>query len=107
MRSRSCVSRPPATRTSASAVISKKPLKGLIVGFANEQSIAWGCIQAFDALGAEMAVTYLNEKTRQYTEPLMAKINAPLYLPLDVTDEAQMDAVFSSVKKQWGGLGKA
>lgn len=84
--------------------MSKKPLKGLIVGFANEQSIAWGCIQAFDALGAEMAVTYLNEKTRQYTEPLMAKINAPLYLPLDVTDEAQMDAVFSGVKKQWGGL---
>ena len=51
--------------------MSKKPLKGLIVGFANEQSIAWGCIQAFDSLGAEMAVTYLNEKTRQYTEPLI------------------------------------
>lgn len=84
--------------------MSKKPLKGLIVGLANEQSIAWGCIQAFDALGAEMAVTYLNEKTRQYTEPLMQQINAPLYLPLDVTDEAQMDAVFSGVKKQWGGL---
>ncbi|MBL8638123.1 MAG: enoyl-ACP reductase FabI [Alphaproteobacteria bacterium] len=79
-------------------------LKGLVVGLANDQSIAWGCIEAFNALGTEMAVTYLNEKTRQYTQPLMAKINAPLYLPLDVTDETQMEAVFSAVERQWGKL---
>lgn len=84
--------------------MSEKPLKGLIVGLANDHSIAWGCLQAFDALGADMAVTYLNEKTRTYTEPLMQQISAPLYLPLDVTDETQMDAVFAAIEKQWGKL---
>ncbi len=84
--------------------MSQKSLRGLIVGLANDQSIAWGCIEAFNALGAEMAITYLNEKTRQHTQPLMAKINTPLYLPLDVTDEAQMDAVFSAIERQWGEL---
>lgn len=84
--------------------MSKEPLKGLIVGLANDQSIAWGCIQAIDSMGAAMAVTYLNEKNRTYTEPLMRQVNAPLYLPLDVTDEGQIDAVFTAVEKQWGKL---
>lgn len=84
--------------------MNEQPLKGLIVGLANDQSIAWGCLQAFNTLGADMAVTYLNEKARAYTEPLMQQINAPLYLPLDVTDEEQMDAVFSVITQQWSKL---
>ena len=84
--------------------MNQETLKGLVVGLANVQSIAWGCIEAFNALGTERAVTYLNEKTRQYTQPLMAKISAPLYLPLDVTNETQMEAVFSAVERQWGKL---
>ena len=84
--------------------MSKESLKGLVVGLANDQSIAWGCVQAFDRLGAEMAITYLNDKTRQYTQPLMKKINVPLYLPLDVTDEGQMKAIFAAIEKQWGKL---
>ena len=77
---------------------------GLVVGLANEQSIAWGCVKAFHDFGAELAITYLNEKTRTYTEPLMSQIKAPLYLPLNVTNKSQMDAVFSAIDKQLGGL---
>lgn len=80
------------------------PTRGLIVGLANEQSIAWGCIEALHAQGAELAVTYLNEKTRRFTEPLIQRVNAPLYLPLDVTDADQMEAVFSAIEAHWGRL---
>lgn len=79
-------------------------MKGLIVGLANDQSIAWGCAQAFRAQGAELAITWLNEKTRQFIEPLAQSVAAPIFLPLDVTDETQMDAVFTAIEKQWGGL---
>lgn len=78
--------------------------KGLIVGLANEHSIAWGCAKAFHEMGAELAVTYLNEKTRGFTEPLMAKIKAPLYLPLDVTSDEQTKAVFDTITQKWGKL---
>lgn len=81
-----------------------KPLKGLVVGLANDLSIAWGCVQALYAQGAELAITYQNEKTRTYIEPLAAQVNAPIFLPLDVTDEAQADAVFSEITQRWGEL---
>src|SRR5262249_5539616 len=54
-----------------------EPKRGLIVGIANDQSIAWGCAKAFRALGAELAVTYLNDKARKYVEPLACELEAP------------------------------
>jgi enoyl-[acyl-carrier protein] reductase I len=78
--------------------------KGLIVGIANEQSIAWGCAKAFRALGAELAVTYLNDKARKYVEPLARELEAPIMLPLDVRTPGQMEAVFARITKDWGEL---
>jgi enoyl-[acyl-carrier protein] reductase I len=78
--------------------------KGLIVGIANEQSIAWGCAKAFRALGAELAVTYLNDKAKKYVEPLARELEAPIFLPLDVRTPGQLEAVFDAVGKAWGQL---
>ena len=78
--------------------------KGLIVGIANEHSIAWGCAKAFHALGAEVAVTYLNDKARKYVEPLAQLIEAPLLMPLDVNVPGQMEAVFETISRQWDHL---
>jgi enoyl-[acyl-carrier protein] reductase I len=78
--------------------------KGLIVGIANDQSIAWGCAKAFRALGAELAITYLNDKTRKYVEPLARELEAPIFLPLDVSVPGQLEAVFERVAKQWHEL---
>ena len=64
------------------------PLAGkkiLVTGIANDQSIAWGCAAAFKALGAELAVTYLNDKAKAYVEPLAKSLDAALLLPLHVT----------------------
>ncbi len=82
----------------------KDHLKGLIVGLANEYSIAWGCVQAFHAANAQLAVTWLNEKTRGFIEPLMASLDAPIFMPLDVTSENQMDDVFGKISREWGQL---
>jgi enoyl-[acyl-carrier protein] reductase I len=78
--------------------------QGLIVGIANDQSIAWGCAKAFRALGAEVAVTYLNEKARKFVEPLARELEAPILMPLDVRTPAQMEAVFERIEKEWGRL---
>src|ERR1700734_3130609 len=58
--------------------------RGLVVGIANEHSIAWGCAKAFRAFGAEIAVTYLNEKARKFVEPLAQALDAQIIMPLDV-----------------------
>jgi len=79
-------------------------MKGLVVGLANDLSIAWGCVKAFHAQGAELAITYQNEKTKTYIEPLVAQVNAPIFLPLDVSNEAQADAVFAEISQRWGKL---
>jgi enoyl-[acyl-carrier protein] reductase I len=78
--------------------------KGLIVGIANEHSIAWGCAKAFRAFGAEVAVTYLNEKAKKYVEPLARALEAPIMLPLDVNKPGEMEAVFERITKDWGKL---
>lgn len=78
--------------------------KGLVIGLANDLSIAWGCVRAFHAQGAELAITYQNEKTKTYIEPLAAQVNAPVFMPLDVTDEAQVEAVFAEITRRWGRL---
>jgi len=78
--------------------------KGLIVGIANENSIAWGCAKAFRAFGADVAVTYLNEKARKHVEPLARHLESPIVMPLDVTAPGQMEAVFDAIAKKWGNL---
>jgi len=78
--------------------------RGLIVGIANENSIAWGCAKAFHAFGAELAVTYLNDKARKYVEPLTREINAPIVMPLDVNMPGQMEGVFERIGNEWRGL---
>jgi len=78
--------------------------RGLIVGIANENSIAWGCAKAFRALGAEVAVTYVNDKAKKYVEPLARALEAPIFMPLDVNKPGQMEAVFERIGKEWGKL---
>jgi enoyl-[acyl-carrier protein] reductase I len=81
-----------------------KGKKALVVGIANEHSIAYGCAAAFRELGADLAITYLNEKARGYVEPLAKTLAAPLLLPLDVSRPGELDAVFDRVAKEWGRL---
>ncbi len=78
--------------------------KGLVVGIANAQSIAWGCARAFRDAGAELAVTWFNDKARPYVEPLAQHLQAPIALPLDVEQPGQMEAVFAAIEQQWGRL---
>ena len=78
--------------------------KALVVGVANESSIAWGCAKAFHELGAQVAITYLNDKARPYVEPLARSVEAPLFLPLDVGVPGQLEAAFDAITQQWGAL---
>ncbi len=87
--------------------IPRPPLKGrkaLVVGVANEHSIAYGCAKAFHELGAELAITYINEKTKTYVEPLARKLEAPVFMPLDVAVPGQLEAVFERIANTWGEL---
>jgi len=78
--------------------------KALIVGIANDQSIALGCARAFRAAGAELAVTWLNEKARAQVEPLARELGATITAPLDVSQPGQLEAVFETIRQQWGRL---
>jgi enoyl-[acyl-carrier protein] reductase I len=78
--------------------------RGLVVGIANENSIAWGCAKAFRAFGAEVAVTYLNDKAKKFVEPLAQALEAPIVMPLDARVSGQMEAVFERIAEQWGIL---
>jgi enoyl-[acyl-carrier protein] reductase I len=78
--------------------------KALVIGIANDQSIAYGCARAFRELGADLGVTYLNDKARRFVEPLAKEVEAQLFLPLDVAAEGQLEAVFDEVTKKWGRL---
>ena len=78
--------------------------KALVVGIANDQSIAYGCAKAFREAGAELAVTWLNEKARPYVEPLARELEAPITGALDVAVPGQLEAVFDQVRTRWGRL---
>jgi enoyl-[acyl-carrier protein] reductase I len=78
--------------------------RGLVIGIANEQSIAWGCAKAFRALGAELAITYLNEKAKVYVDPLARELEAAIMMPLDVRSPGQMESVFERISSDWGQL---
>ena len=78
--------------------------KALVVGIANENSIAYGCAKAFAELGANLAVTYLNERARPYVEPLAQEVGADIFMPLDVAQPGELEALFECIGKQWGRL---
>ena len=79
-------------------------MKALIVGIANDQSIAYGCARALKEQGAELAVTYLNEKAEPHVRPLAEALGAEIILPLNVATEGQTEAVFEAVRERWGRL---
>jgi enoyl-[acyl-carrier protein] reductase I len=81
-----------------------KDKKALVVGIANEYSIAYGCAAAFRELGADLAITYLNEKAKAYVEPLAQKLEAPIFTPLDVSKPGELEALFERIAKDWGRL---
>jgi enoyl-[acyl-carrier protein] reductase I len=78
--------------------------KALVVGVANDSSIAYGCAKAFREVGADVALTYLNEKARPYVEPLAKELEAPIFMPLDVSLPGQLEAVFDTIRRTWGRL---
>jgi enoyl-[acyl-carrier protein] reductase I len=78
--------------------------KGLIVGIANSNSIAWGCAKAFRAFGAELSVTYLNDKAKKHVEPLARELEAQILMPLDVNVPGQIETVFDRIAQEWGEL---
>ncbi len=81
-----------------------KGRRALIVGVANADSIAYGCAKAFDRLGAQLAITYLNDKAKPHVAPLAAEFAGSLLLPLDVEVPGQLEAVFAQLSSSWGHL---
>ena len=78
--------------------------RGLVMGIANNRSIAWGIAKAVAAQGAELALTYQGEPLKKRVEPLAAELGSNIVLPCDVSDAASMDAVFAGLKERWGRL---
>lgn len=77
--------------------------RALIVGVANENSIAWGVAKALHGAGARIAMTYLNDKAKPHVHPLAEAVEAEIFLPLDVTDEMQTSALLERLSIQWDG----
>lgn len=78
--------------------------KALVVGIANDQSIAWGCAEALRAQGADLAITYLNDKAEPHVRPLAERLGADIVMPLDVSVPGQLEAVFDTISDRWGRL---
>jgi enoyl-[acyl-carrier protein] reductase I len=78
--------------------------RGLVIGVANEHSIATGCADAFAQCGARLAVTYVNEKARSWVAPVAEKLGAEWSAPCDVREPGQLEALFEEVRGRWGGL---
>jgi enoyl-[acyl-carrier protein] reductase I len=76
----------------------------LVLGIANEHSIAYGCAKVFRRLGADIAVTYLNEKAKRFVEPLARELEAKIFVPCDVAREGELEGVFGKIGEAWGGL---
>lgn len=92
----------PATAERLPPVLSGR--KALIVGVANDRSIAWGCAQAMRKAGAEIAMTYATDRAKPHVEPLAQQLGAEIFLPLEVRDPAQLDALFDAIGQRWGEL---
>jgi enoyl-[acyl-carrier protein] reductase I len=81
-----------------------KGKKALVVGIANEYSIAYGCAKAFRELDADLAITYINEKSKPFVAPLAEDLGATIFMPLDVSQPGQLEALFEEIEKKWGRL---
>ncbi|OFS86620.1 enoyl-ACP reductase [Oligella sp. HMSC05A10] len=81
-----------------------KGKKGLVLGISNDNSIAWACARAMREAGATLGGTWLNDKARPYVEPLLQSLNAEIQLPLEVSNESQLEALFEEVSQRWGKL---
>jgi enoyl-[acyl-carrier protein] reductase I len=81
-----------------------KGKKALVAGIANEHSIAYGCAKAFREFGADLAITYATDKAKAYVEPLARDLAAPIFMPLDVARQEDIEAVFARIEKDWGKL---
>ncbi len=97
--SHDCTPQPEPTAT-----MSLAGKKGLVVGIANANSIAYGCAEMFQRLGAQFAVTYGHEKTLQHIEPLVEAMDCPIVLKCDVEAAGDLDAVIETIGKTWGHL---
>ncbi|RDD60260.1 enoyl-[acyl-carrier-protein] reductase FabI [Ferruginivarius sediminum] len=78
--------------------------RGLVLGIANEKSIAYGCARQFPRAGAELAITYLNDKAKPHVEPLARELAAPILVPCDVREAGQLETVFEEIQRTWGRL---
>ena len=78
--------------------------KGLVVGIANEHSLAWAAAEHFQSAGAALAITHLNDKAKPYVEPLARQVEAEIFLPCDVSTQGQIEAVFAAIREKWGRL---
>jgi enoyl-[acyl-carrier protein] reductase I len=76
----------------------------LVIGIANEHSIACGCARAFRNMGAELAITYLNDKARHFVEPIARQVEATVFMPLDVRKPGELEAVFDRIRSEHGRL---
>ncbi len=81
-----------------------KDKMALVVGIANDASIAYGCAKAFAELGAKLAITYLKEKAKDYVAPLARELGAEILAPLDVSRPGELEALFDSIRAQWSRL---
>src|SRR5512138_3713593 len=81
-----------------------KGAKALVVGIANDSSIAYGCARAFHELGADLALSYLNEKARPHVEPLARQLGASIFMPLDVSVPGELESLFAAIERDWGRL---
>lgn len=78
--------------------------RGLVIGIANESSIAYGCARAFRAAGADLAVTYLNAKAEPYVRPLAETLDTSIFVPCDVRVAGELESVFERITREWGRL---
>ncbi|MPT48976.1 MAG: enoyl-ACP reductase FabI [Sphingobium sp.] len=92
------------TAAPLSPIVDLRGKRGLVIGIANEHSIAAGCAEAFAQAGARLAATYLNDKAKDWVLPVTEKLGIEWSAPLDVRIPGQLEALFDEVKERWGGL---
>lgn len=78
--------------------------KGLVIGIANEASLAYGCARHFRAAGADLAITYLNAKAESYVRPLAEQLGSEIIMPCNVTAPGELEAVYDAISRKWGRL---
>jgi enoyl-[acyl-carrier protein] reductase I len=88
----------------ASPIVDLRGKRGLVIGIANEQSIATGCAEAFAQAGARLAATYLNDKAQGWVQPVADRLGAEWTAPCDVRVPGQLETLFDEVRTRWGGL---